>query len=155
MRQKPTQLIILPRNQKVLLSSANPPVSGLFACLRKHTEKKRTLFSNLLKLKSTPVRINFHLKPYSWNYWLSCFSRKPIRIKHLIVLELYYTKNQTNIIAYCYRIGDLMRATYLSEPSWTHTLAYRMSTMEGSSFMYSIPFTSRVKGFPSVMSLYG
>lgn len=44
-------------------------------------------------------------------------------------------------------------STYLSDPSFTLTLAYKTSTVAGSSFMYSIPVTSRGRGFPSVMSL--
>lgn len=52
-----------------------------------------------------------------------------------------------------YRIYDW--STHLFEPSFTPTFAYKTSTIAGSSFIYSIPFTSSCRGFPSVTSLLG
>ena len=45
------------------------------------------------------------------------------------------------------------RCAHLSEPSCRLTLAYSTSTAAGSSFMYSMPITSRGRGLPSVRSL--
>lgn len=44
-------------------------------------------------------------------------------------------------------------STHLSDLSFTPTLAYKTSTIAGSSFIYSIPVTSNGRGFPSVRSL--
>lgn len=50
-----------------------------------------------------------------------------------------------------YRIYDW--SAHLFEPSFSPTFAYKTSTTAGSSFIYSIAFTSSCRGFPSVMSL--
>lgn len=46
-------------------------------------------------------------------------------------------------------------STHLLELSFMPTSAYKTSTIAGSSFIYSMPFTSTCRGFPSVMSLMG
>lgn len=46
-------------------------------------------------------------------------------------------------------------STHLSDLSFALTFAYKTSTIAGSSFMYSVPFTSNGRGFASVRSLVG
>lgn len=46
-------------------------------------------------------------------------------------------------------------STHLLELSFMPTSAYKTSTIAGSSFIYSMPFISTCRGFPSVMSLMG
>lgn len=43
--------------------------------------------------------------------------------------------------------------TYLFDPFFMVTFAYRTSIIAGSSFMYSIPATSTVSGLPPAIAL--